>query len=360
MIRQFLLIISFLGAIFSCKKQEVGILPKKEDITEAVYASGIVKTNNQFQVFPTSSGIIREIYVSEGATVKKGEPLLKVLNEAIQYNVDNAVLAQEQALENLRGEKLLELKTAIELARIKLENDSVLLERQRRLWAQQIGSQLELEQRTLAYDNSVAALRTAEYRYQDAKKQLSYSAKQAQNNVNLSRQQQKDYILKSEKPGVVYSILKKEGEMVTLQTPVAIMGDPSGFIIELQVDEYDITSIALGQKVFITMDSYKGSLFEAEVVKINSIMNERSRSFKVEAVFTKQPKVLYPNLTVEANIVIHKKEDALTIPRNYLVDNEYVIIADGKKVKVATGLKDYDKVEIISGLSADTKIFLPK
>ena len=360
MMRHFLLLAIFLGVIISCKKQEVGILPQKEDITEAVYASGIVKTNNQFQVFPTSSGIIREIYVSEGATVKKGDPILKVLNEAIQYNVDNAVLAQEQAMENLRGEKLMELKTSIELARIKLENDSMLLERQRRLWAQQIGSQLELEQRELAYNNSLAALKTAEFRYQETKKQLSYSVKQAQNYVNLSRQQQKDYILKSEKSGVVYSIVKKEGEMVSLQTPVAIIGDPSGFIIELQVDEYDITSISLGQKVLITMDSYKGSLFEAEIVKINSIMNERSRTFKVEAVFSTQPKVLYPNLTVEANIVIRKKEQVLTIPRNYLVDNEYVVVADGKKVKVVTGLKDYDKVEIISGLSADTKIFLPK
>jgi hypothetical protein len=47
--------------------------------------------------------------------------------------------------------------------------------------------------------------------------------------------------------------------------------------------------------------------------------------------FFKVPVKLYPNLTAEANIIIQTKENTITIPRSYLVDNDYVIVNDEKK-----------------------------
>ena len=79
-------------------------------------------------------------------------------------------------------------------------------------------------------------------------------------------------------------------------------------------------------------------------------MNERSKSFTVEAGLVKQPPALFPNLTCEANIVIAEKEKALTIPRACLLEGDYVLLATKEKRKVTTGLKDYQKVEILSGL----------
>jgi HlyD family secretion protein len=155
----------------------------------------------------------------------------------------------------------------------------------------------------------------------------------------------------------VYSLLKEKGEMVNTQSVIAIVGDANDFILELQVDEYDIAKIKIGQKVFINMDSYKGQVFEAKVSKINPIMNERSKSFLIEAVFTTKPPTLYPNLTTEANIVIQTKENALTIPRAYLIDEAYVLLENNQKVKVETGLKDYQKVEILRGVTANTVIY---
>jgi transcriptional regulator of nitric oxide reductase len=61
-----------------------------------------------------------------------------------------------------------------------------------------------------------------------------------------------------------------------------------------------------------------------------------------------------------ANIVIEIKEKALTIPRNYLINNEYVLLANQEKRKVVVGLKDYEKVEIISGLTAKELLFKPE
>ena len=107
------------------------------------------------------------------------------------------------------------------------------------------------------------------------------------------------------------------------------------------------------------MDSYKGEVFEGAVSKIDPFMNERTKSFTVEATFTKQPQVLYPNLTAQANIIIKEKKNALTIPRNYLINDSLVVIQKDKRKEVKTGIKDYRKVEILSGLTADDIIYKP-
>jgi HlyD family secretion protein len=77
------------------------------------------------------------------------------------------------------------------------------------------------------------------------------------------------------------------------------------------------------------MDSYRGEAFEAIVSKINPLMNEASKSFLVEGHFVNSPPVLYPNLTLEANIVIEVKEDALILPRPYILNDAYVINIEG-------------------------------
>jgi HlyD family secretion protein len=115
----------------------------------------------------------------------------------------------------------------------------------------------------------------------------------------------------------------------------------------------------VGQKVFVGMDSYKGQVFGAVVTSIDPFMNDRSRSFKVEATFTSRPPNLYPNLTVEANILISTKLNALTIPRSYLVDENYVLLKNDEKRKVVTGLKDYQLVEILGGISKDDVLKKP-
>ena len=147
--------------------------------------------------------------------------------------------------------------------------------------------------------------------------------------------------------------------MINTQTAVAILGDAGKFYIELQVDEYDIARMSIGQTVVLNMDSYKGKTFEAKITKINPLMNERSRSFTIEADFVTQPPALYPNLTVEANVVIQTKEKVLTIPRAYLSDDSTVWISAKEKKKLRVGLTDYNKAEIISGLTSGDIIYKP-
>jgi HlyD family secretion protein len=343
----------------ACRAKQEKTQPTVEDISESVYASGMVKSKNQYQVYPMVNGIIQQILVTEGDVVQKGTPILKVQNEAARLTADNARLAAEYARVSANAEKLNELQAAIAFARSKMQNDSILLMRQRNLWEKQIGTRFELEQRELTYQNAVTNYTSAIHRYNDLKKQLDFAARQSQKNLQISQTMADDYTVRSEAEGKVYSILRERGEMVSPQSPVAVIGDAEEFIMELQVDEYDISRIKPAQRVFVSLDSYRGQVFEATVSKINPAMNERTRSFTIEATFVTSPPALYPNLTTEANIIIQAKKNALTIPREYLVEGSYVLTEDNERVKVQTGLKDYRKVEIIDGLSSNSTIVKP-
>ena len=138
-----------------------------------------------------------------------------------------------------------------------------------------------------------------------------------------------------------------------------MVGNPAKFYLELQVDEYDIVKITTGQKVLVTMDIYRGEVFEGVVRSVSPIMDERSRSFTVEADFVEPPVKIYPNVTAEANIVLQRKESVLMIPRRFLVDDRYVYVSEDERAEVVTGLKNYDQVEIVSGLESTREIYLP-
>ena len=194
---------------------------------------------------------------------------------------------------------------------------------------------------------------------EDLKRELNFLSSQSKKALQISRKQANDYTVSSKIDGVVYDLMKEKGEIVGIQTPLAIIGSASHFVLQMQVDEYDITSVKEGMKVMITMDSYKGQVYEAKVTKIYPIMNERTKSFEVEAEFSSPPAKLYPNLTFEANIVTSTKDQALLIPRDYMLNDSMVITGDGKKVVVKTGLKDYQKVEILSGINSNDELLKP-
>lgn len=354
-------IIAVVSLILSgCGKKKEQVTPAEEKITESVYASGAVKSRNQYQVYASVNGVISQVLVNEGDRVKKGDALMRITNTTAQLNLENARITADYSSVSANSEKLQELATNTELARIKMNSEASLLERQKNLWEQQIGSRNDLEQRELAYKSAVATYNAAKLRYAQLQKQVSFQEKQSQKNLQISRAATGDFTVRSEVSGKVYSILKKKGEMAAIQTPVAIVGEENAFMLELQVDEYDIAKIQTGQKILVSMDSYKGKVFEARVEQVNPLMNERTKTFIIDAVFTQPPPTLYPNLTCEANIIISEKEKALVIPRNCLLEGDYVILASKEKRKVTVGLKDLQKAEILEGITIKDVLLKPE
>jgi multidrug efflux pump subunit AcrA (membrane-fusion protein) len=353
----------FLGLIsvfiFSCDSSQESVFPKRESISESVYASGLIKAQNQYQAFANANGIVQEIFVSEGDTVKMGSPILVIFNETTRLNRENAELTRAYADRKGNQSRLRELENNIENSENKWRNDSLLYERQKRLKGQGVGSEVDLEQRQLAFENSRNAYQSAKLIYLDAKREIEFNEKSAAKNLSITKALESDLVLKSEVNGRIYSLLKEKGEMVNAQTPLAVLGSADEFVLEMQVDEYDIVKVKLGQKIVVTMDSYRGETFEAKVSKINPLMNESSKSFLVEGVFVKAPEVLYPNLTLEANIVIEVKENALILPRSYILNDGFVVSKTGDTLAVKLGLKDLQKAEILEGIDENTAVIKP-
>lgn len=107
------------------------------------------------------------------------------------------------------------------------------------------------------------------------------------------------------------------------------------------------------------MDSFKEQTLEASVTRIIPIMDSKTKTFTVEAKFTKQPPVLFPNLTLEANILIQSRENSLVIPRNYLINETKVLTSDGDTILVKVGIKNYQFAEILEGIDEQTGLIQP-
>lgn len=345
--------------LLSCSPNKEVISPEIKSITESVYASGIIKSKNQYEVFSPSNGILKKVLVNEGMAIKKGAPLFELDNKDSKIATENARIAAATADFSVNRDKLEEAQNNIERARKNLFNDSILYVRQKNLWDKSIGSKVEFEKRELNYQNAKLALTNANIRYDELKRQLKLASTQSKNNLQLAKLREEDLIIRSEVDGVVYKINKEQGELVNSLSPIAVIGADE-FMIELTIDEYDIVKIKPGQQVILRMDSYKSQLFEASIISIDPMMNTRTRSFTAEAVFTKKPPALFPNLTAEANIIIRTQQHTLTIPRNYLLNDSTVILQGGTPKKVETGVMDYDLVEIKGGIDQNTRIELPE
>ena len=192
------------------------------------------------------------------------------------------------------------------------------------------------------------------------KAQLKNDQNKNKNTLKINQKTENDFTVKSAFSGELFDIFVKEGTLITTQMPLAIIGKKNQYLLAIDVDENDMVRVKMNQNLLVILDSYKGIVFEAKVDKIYPIMDERSRTFKIEAHFDNVPKKLYPNLTAVANIIIKTKKNVLTVPKSYLINGNYVLVNKDEKRKVKIGLNDYQNAEIVSGLKAEETIYKPK
>ena len=350
-------------SLLSCSKNETEeIKPTVGEVTETVYASGVIKADGQYTVFATVNGTLQKVNVIAGQSISKGQSLFELESDKAELNTENARLSYQLSLESSRyiQDKIAEMEMKVQSSKDKLTLDESIYNRNKNIRNQGGISEVDFERVELAFKSS-------KINYESAKKQLAQLKAQLKNdqsrnsvNLKINQKSQSDFSVKSAFSGKLFDVLVKEGTLVTPQTPLAIIGQENSFLLELEVDENDMVRVRTGQKVLVTMDSYKAQVFDAVIDKIYPIMNERSRTFKIEAHFVRPPEKLYPNLTAEANIIIQIKKNAITIPKAYLIQGKYVLVNKDEKREVKTGLSDYQKVEILSGLTAEETIYKPQ
>ncbi len=350
----------FILLLHACGADPGTIVPAIGPITESVYASGVVKAAGQYKVYPTVTGPVLALLVQEGDTVRAGTALLHIDDRSSRANERSAAAQLQLLARNAsdQGPVLAQLKQALEQARERYLVDSANVVRQRALWAQQIGSRTELDQRELAFTGSRTAWRNAARSLEETRARLRTELEVARNTALISAAGNADRTPQSLIDGVVYDLLVEPGELATPQQPVAIMGSATDLYLELEVDERDIARVKVGQEVVVALELYD-EVFPAMIMRIVPLMDARTRTFTVEARFTKVPPKLYPNLTVEANIIVERKARALTIPASYLLPGDSVGTGAEERTAVRVGLRDLDRVEVLSGIDSTTVLHRP-
>lgn len=356
-----ILLFILLLIITSCIKNPVNIYPVERNLTESVYASVTIQPDSLYHAYAIVSGILDHNFVAEGDAVLKNQPLIQIVNNSPKLNTENAKFALELAKENFNGGAAIlnSIKDEITAATLTYKNDSINYFRQKNLWEQQIGSQVQYDTKKLNYELASNNLKLLKGKYDRTKNELFTTVKQAENNYLNSLITTKDFTIKSNMNGKVYALYKEPGEIVSTLEPLAAIGSATNFIIEMLIDEVDIVKILKAQEVLVVLDAYNGSLFKAKVSKIFPKKDERNQTFLVEAVFDDPPKILYPGLSGEANIIIRKKNNALTIPKAYLIDENKVKTEDGL-ITITTGLQNLEYIEVLSGIDNETYIYKPE
>ena len=356
--------IFFLLLCLSCtpQTQQDNIKPFVTDITESVYASVFIKPETSYFPQPTRPGVIKHIWVEEGELVQKGQPLFQLSpSPEVKLRLNNASLTLQEMKENYSGENslLLNIESELRFLQQQLTLDSVNLFRQQRLWAQNIGTKIDLERAELAYEATQNNYNVLQKKYTQTLLNLENQYKKALNQMRTEQDQLEDFYVRSEINGFVYDIHKKEGEFIGSQERFAEIGSKDQFLVEMEVDEIDITKVDRGDTVAISLDAYPNEVFVAHIHKIYPKKEEITQTFRVECIFIETPPKLYYGLSGEANVLVERRKNVLVIPSEYLLQGNKVLTANGEQ-SVRVGVKNMKFVEIVSGIDTTTFILKPQ
>ena len=253
-------------------------------------------------------GAITHVYVKAGDFVTKGQKIV---------TIDNSVL-----------------RNSIQEIEIQLETAKTIYERQKNLWDQKIGTEVQFIQ---------------------AKTQVEA----LQRRITTLKSQDGMNIVTAPISGVVDEVRFKAGEMAAPGVGIVRIVNFSDLKVVANVPDTYAGTIAKGDMVKIKFPDLQKEI-SARLTFVSQTINQVSRTFVVEAKVPNIDKSLKPNLTAIININDQSKTGAIVIPQSFVQNTDqgnivYVAVVEGnKKVakarQVTTGLTYDGKVEVKSGL----------
>lgn len=353
-----------LFALYSCKSNTDTIQASRKDIHEAVYASGNIYPMNEYKVFSNADGNVLELLVEEGDTVDLNEVLMRIDREVQLVKAEGSEKIYNIAQKNISQNSpvLIEYEAALQTLALKYKNDSINYTRFQNLYKEEASSRVETEKAMLSYQASKNEYLAKKKGLERLKNQLKVEYENAQTQYKINAKDADNYVIKSTMKGRVYELMKEQGEMVRRNEAVALIGELGLPMIRLTVDELDLPKVKIGQEVFIHIDMFNDRVFKAKITKIYPKLNRLDQSFRVDAHFIDTDIPNLYGLSLEANIMVNEKKNALCIPKTYLVAKDSLWLdVDGKKTlqKVSTGISDFDFIEITQGISEQSIIHKP-
>ena len=266
---------------------------------------GAVESDDIVSISSEIGGKLTAMYLKEGQAVKKGQLVAKLDMEALNKQVA-------------------ELQTQLDLA-------EDVYERQKRLWDQKIGSEVQYLQAKNAVDRLKKGMETINHQLTKANLYAPIS-------------------------GVVDMVNLKSGETAGPGTPIAMILNTYNLKMVADVPENYLGKIKKGDRVKVNFPAL-GREIEAPVSLIGRKIDPTNRTFKVEVNLQNRDGQLKPNLLAELTFQDFSIEDVIVVPQA-MVQQEVT----GKFFVFVKGIKDRELIAekryVVSGESYEGDVVI--
>ena len=290
------------------------ITTEPQNFVHYLELQGSVKTKQNVLIYPEMAGLLQRVYVTEGQRVPKGRILAKIDDGGV-------------------GSQLEQLRSQAELAKTTFE-------RQKRLWEQKIGSEIQ---------------------YLQAK--TNYEA--AENTVKQVESQLGKSIIRAPFPGIIDDIIKDQGTVVSPGSGSGIFRivNLANMYIEVDVPETYLGQITKSKEAIVYFPVL-GDSISTKVRETGNFINPSNRSFSVEIPVPNKKGNIKPNLTAKVRINDYTKPDAILIPQSIISENaegeQYVYVSSEPNDQneavvtrsiITTGKTQNGYIEVLSGIT---------
>ena len=229
--------------------------------------SGTVISDNEKIISSRNMGLIKEVYVSEGTTVKKGD---------ILYEIDSS---------NIDSNKK-ELELNLQIQQNQLQNIQLNHARYKRLQEQDLVSKYDVEQLELNLLNTKNMIEITKAKLKEINAQYDYLKIKAPNN------------------GLIIKKSIKAGEMSMPVMPALILTDLSNLLIKADISETNLNDIKINQEVNIEIPSQNFKT-KAKIEAIIPNVVGMTHSFIIKISFDKKDFNIYPGMYSKISIDIN-------------------------------------------------------
>ena len=362
------------GAVLSCAVPALeveGIRPARRDIESALTTNGRIEAEQTVAVRAGTSGRVGELYARRGAGVKRGEPLVRLVDagQAAAQARAGARLAAAEArlvqldagLDPLRREELGAELAKLEADRSRASED---LERLQRLFARGAVARSEVDGHARSVQDlteNIAALnRQLQAPPLDGRRsELDAAIQEAQAELEDAQRAAEALLLRAPADGALFSLAVQEGDFLEHGGLAARIGTTDRVTVRVFVDEPELGRITQGCVARISADAYPGREWECRVETLATEVIEVGprRVGEVLCQADNPDRLLLPGLAVRVRVVTQRAKQVLSVPRAAVMrggDQPFVwVVEDGRAAKreVALGVVGPVHVEVESGVA---------
>lgn len=280
---------------------------------------GNVQTKQNVLIYPEMAGTLIRVYVKEGQHVNKGQLLA---------SIDDGGM----------GSQLAQLKTQANLSKTTYE-------RQKRLWEQKIGSEIQYLQAKASYEAS-------------------------QNTVKQAESQLDKSTIRAPFSGIIDDVVKDQGTVVSPGpgSEVFRIVNLSDMYIEVDVPETYLSGITKGKEAIVYFPVLGDTIY-TKIRETGNFINPNNRAFTVEIPVPNKKGNIKPNLTAKVNLNDYSSDKAIVIPQSIISENaegqQYVYVAEKtdeadkarvRKQVITTGKTQGSLVEVLSGIESGREL----